>query len=165
MNPSEHIRSSLRDHMNAQIAEAIRDFNPDDALKDIQQTFLSKASEVAKEILGVEDRWGHLELQSSGDIKKYIAPAIKELVNQQLKPLVETEVTKLFGQKQIQDLIVRSIKREVKGCIEDVGGYKSALKDLIEQRVTDEYNSVFNKWVTGQEDDTWLSQPDTSTKP
>jgi hypothetical protein len=156
--PLETTRATLREHLSTEIADAINQFDAKDALLEIQNNFLSKAYDTAKEITGIDERWGQIDLSSRGLIRSHIEPKIKEMVVSHLTPVIEAEVPKLFAQKAVKDLIVRRIRQEVKDSIQDLGGYKCVLREQIRLMVAEECQTVFRAWVDGQEDDTWLAR-------
>lgn len=156
--PSEKTRATLREHLSTEILAAAKAFDASVALKEIQDNFLAKAEDITRSLAGIDTCFGRIELSSKGIIRQYIEPEVKRMVLEYLTPLVKDEVPKFLAQRHVQTLIMNSIRREVKDNIRDLGGYKSLLRDQIEQMVTAEYQAVFNAWVDGQEDDTWLAQ-------
>ena len=152
----ESTQETLRKHLHEQIHEAIADFDATAILQSIKDDTLAKATEIAQNLMGLETRWSSLDLTSSGLLSKHLGPIVKDLVVGHLEPIIKAEVPRLLATKQIQDLILRAIKREVKDNVASLGGYKNSLKDQIEEMVTKEVAKVAEDWMSQQLDDSWL---------
>jgi hypothetical protein len=159
MNKSilDSTRETLRTHLHEQIHDAIIAFDATEILKRVQDDVLAKATEISQAMLGLETRWSNLELTSSGILTKHLTPIVKDMVEQHLTPMIKTEVLRLLATKSIQDLILRTIKREVKDNIQNLGSYKSAIRTDIEDLVNTEVKRVTESWISEQVDDEWLA--------
>lgn len=154
----EATQEALRKHLHEQIHEAIVDFDATAILQSIKDGTLAKATEISQSLMGLETHWSNLELTHSGLLNKHLGPIVKDLVVKHLDPIVRAEVPRLLATKQIQDLILRTIKCEVKDNVANLGGYGNSLKDTIEGMVTKEIAKVAESWISQQVGDDWLNQ-------
>jgi hypothetical protein len=152
----EATQEALRKHLHEQIHEAIVDFDAAAILQSIKDDTLAKATEISQTLMGLETRWSNLELTHSGLLNKHLGPIVKDLVTNHLEPIVRAEVPRLLATKQVRDLILRVIKREVEDDVASLGGYNNSLKDTIEEMVTKEIAKVTESWISQQVDDDWL---------
>jgi hypothetical protein len=110
----EATQEALRKHLHEQIHEAIVDFDATAILQSIKDGTLAKATEISQSLMGLETHWSNLELTHSGLLNKHLGPIVKDLVVKHLDPIVRAEVPRLLATKQIQDLILRTIKMRSK---------------------------------------------------
>lgn len=154
---SQSTKDFLHKEVERQVLSALTRFDPDDLLTTMRKHVQQDIEKVTDDLLGIDRRWSEISLSKSGALMPYLTPHVTAAMDTHMKPLILAELDKQLKSASIRSLITRAVKRKVKDYIEELGGYKSHLSELIEKHIESEIASIAQSYMSSQESDDWLS--------
>lgn len=105
----EKIQAAFVEHYT----KALENTQPEKLIENAVNMLVRKRQEVANKLLGIDTRWGQVELESNGLLKKYVDSVMDTMMPDYIRDVIVPEVEKTLSTTAVRTAIAKQAKNSL----------------------------------------------------
>jgi hypothetical protein len=139
-------KNAVAKKLEARILKAFSEFDETDILRTIEERITNEALMVTDKLLGIDRKWSAPEIKN-GRIADLIGPAVDELLQDKLRPLVLAEIARLLETQTFKKSMNAAIRERASSAIRSIAYGSNNIGNQIDALVKKELDSVFEEYT------------------